>query len=376
MAVFGLRNEFELHKDVKDATMHQEQSTGKPRPRVSAAQVARACGVSTATVSYVFNGKPGVSPVVRRHVIETANELGYRSPLTAAKHNRSLTRVIGLIVPSMLNYMHMHWAQAIIDAAAEEGFDVFVSTTGDDPERLAHVAASMAARNVDGVISTGGMRLDARIHGTLGAARIPVVNLSRTVEHADASFIGIDDAQAASELMGHVLGHGVTKVATVIGPRFSTASATREAAFIDTAAAHDVPVPGRWRVSTRLHRGGGRIAAEELLADPDDRPEAIVCGSDEVALGVIEHAVVNGIDIPGELIVVGSDGLARSRSPLLGLTTIVQPVVEMATTAFRVLLERITEPGTPARTVICPHQLHIGTSCGCHPEDFNALAAR
>lgn len=129
-------------------------------------------------------------------------------------------------------------------------------------------------------------------------------------------------------------------------------------------------------MSTRLHRNGGRIAAEELLSDPSDRPEAIVCGSDEVALGVIEHAMVNGIDIPSSLIVVGSDGLARSRSPLLGLTTIVQPVVEMATTAFRVLLEHIAEPGAPARTVICPHQLHIGTSCGCHPEDFNALAAR
>ena len=89
------------------------------RPRVSAAQVARACGVSTATVSYVFNGKPGVSSVVRRQVIEKANELGYRSPLTTAMHNRSLTRVIGLIVPSMVNYMHMHLAQAIIEAAAE-----------------------------------------------------------------------------------------------------------------------------------------------------------------------------------------------------------------------------------------------------------------
>ncbi|MCM1013098.1 Degradation activator [Brevibacterium casei] len=367
---------FDLHKDVKDQTMHNDNRTAKPRPRVSAAQVARACGVSTATVSYVFNGKQGVSSTVRRHVIETANELGYRSPLTTAKHNRTLTRVIGLIVPSMVNYMHMHWAQAIIEAAAEEGFDVFVSTTGDDPERLAHVAATMAARNVDGVISTGGMRLDARLHGTLSAAKIPVVNLSRTVEHADASFIGIDDERAARELMTHVLDHGVSRIATVIGPRFSTASATRETSFIATAADHGIVIPGRWRVSTPLNRNGGRVAAEELLADPRDRPEAIVCGSDEVALGIIEHSLVNGIDIPDDLIVVGSDGLARSRSPLMGLTTVVQPVVEMATTAFSVLLERISDPGTSARTVICAHALHIGTSCGCNPETFNALTTR
>ncbi|WP_309133059.1 LacI family DNA-binding transcriptional regulator [Brevibacterium sp.] len=351
----------------------QEKDEKSPRSRVTAAQVARACNVSTATVSYVFNGKGGVSTAVRRHIIETANELGYRSPLTTANHNRTLTRVIGLIVPSMVNYMHMHWCQAIIDAAGDEGFDVFVSTTGDDSEKLAHVASTMAARNVDGVISTAGMRLDARFNGILSAERIPVVNLSRRVEHASASFIGIDDRRAAHELMEHVLSHGATKIATVIGPRFSTASADRERGFIETAAERGVEIPGRWKVSTKLNRNGGRIAAEELLRDPGDRPEAIVCGSDEVAVGVIEHAVMNEIGIPGDLIVVGSDGLARSRSPLLGMTTIVQPVVEMAKTAFEVLLDHIEHPGREPRTIICRHQIHVGTSCGCKPLSPNAL---
>ncbi|MEY8568823.1 LacI family DNA-binding transcriptional regulator [Brevibacterium linens] len=342
---------------------------------VSAAAVARACNVSTATVSYVFNGKSGVSAAVRRQVIEKANELGYRSPLSAADHNRTLTRVIGLIVPSMVNYMHMQWAQAIIDAAGREGFDVFVSTTGDDPEKLAHVASTLAARKVDGVISTAGMRLDARSYGTLAAARIPVVNLSRKVEHAAASFIGIDDALAARELMEHVLGHGPSRIATVIGPRFSTASADRESSFIETARAHGVEIPGQWKISTRLNRVGGRIAAEELLQESGVRPEAIVCGSDEVAFGVLEYAMVSGISIPGDLIVVGSDGLARSRSPLLGLTTIVQPVVEMAAGAFEILLDHIENPGRSVSTTICPHQIHIGSSCGCFPAPTAVRAA-
>lgn len=353
-------------------TTAQEKDRPRPRPRVSAAQVARACNVSTATVSYVFNGKSGVSAAVRRQVIETANELGYRSPLTSADHNRTLTRVIGLIVPSMVNYMHMHWSQAIIDAAGDEGFDVFVSTTGDDPEKLAHVASTLAARKVDGVISTAGMRMDARSNGILSAERIPVVNLSRNVEHASASFIGIDDRRAARELMEHVIGHGVARVATVIGPRFSTASAERERGFVDAAVAHGMSIPGRWKVSTRLNRNGGRIAAEELLRDPRNRPEAIVCGSDEVAVGIIEHSVMNGISIPDDLIVVGSDGLARSRSPLLGLTTIVQPVVEMAQTAFDVLLNHIQNPGSAPRSIICRHQIHVGSSCGCAPAPITA----
>ncbi len=130
-----------------------DRQTAKPRPRVSAAQVARACGVSTATVSYVFNGKQGVSASVRRQVIETANDLGYRSPLTTAQHNRTLTRVIGLIVPSMVNYMHMHWAQEIIEAADEEGYDVFVATTGETPN-----ASPMWRRRWPPAASTGSSR--------------------------------------------------------------------------------------------------------------------------------------------------------------------------------------------------------------------------
>src|SRR5699024_4636023 len=78
--------------------------------------------------------------------------------------------------------------------------------------------------------------------------------------------------------------------------------------------------------------------------------------------GIIEHSIVNGISIPDDLVVVGSDGLARSRSPLMGMTTIVQPVVEMAKTAFSVLLEHIGDPGVPVREVICRHQIHTGTS--------------
>src|SRR5699024_12399022 len=108
------------------------------------------------------------------------------------------------------------------------------------------------------------------------------------VEHADTSFIGIDDFLAAQELMAHVLGHGVTKIATVIGPRFSTASADREKAFIDTASAHGIIIPGYWKVSTRLHRNGGRIASEELLSDPNNRHDANVSGSNEAARSISE----------------------------------------------------------------------------------------
>lgn len=332
--------------------------------KVSAAAVARAAGVSAATVSYVMNGRHGVSVETRRQVLKIANELGYRPAGRGGLPGPLLTRVVAFILPNITNPMHTGWAQHIITAAAAEGFDVFVATTLDDPESLAQIASTVAARSVDGVIIAGALRDDSRALRTLRQRRIPYVYLSRHAEHVPGDFVGIDDGTAASELMQHVLDHGYTDIATVIGPRFSTASLARETAFVQTAAAAGVEISGPSRISTRLSAEGGQVAAQQLL-NASSRSRAVVCGSDEIAMGVMEHALALGLRIPEDVAVVGSDGLPHSRSRLIGMTTIVQPVKQMADRAFELLLDQIASPRTTYAHTICPHRLHLGTSCGC-----------
>ncbi|NKX52719.1 LacI family transcriptional regulator, partial [Arthrobacter deserti] len=247
---------------------------------------------------------------------------------------------------------------------AAEGFEVFVATTQDDPDSLAQVAGTLAARRVGGVIIAAALREDSRALRTLRQHRIPYVYLSRRSEYVPGDFVGIDDDAAAAQLMHHVLDHGYTEVATVIGPRFSTASLAREQAFVRTAAPHGVAVTGPRKVSTRLNAEGGLVAAQNLLG-AENPPRAIVCGSDEIAIGVMEHALALGLRIPDDLAVVGSDGLPHSRSRLIGMTTIVQPVQQMARRAFELLLDQITSPRSTYAYIVCDHQLHLGTSCGC-----------
>jgi LacI family transcriptional regulator len=311
-----------------------------------------------------MNGRPGVSADTRRQILKIANELGYRPSSHGSLPGPLLTRVVAFILPNITNPMHTGWAQHIITASAGEGFDVFVATTFDDPEALAQIASTLAARSVDGVIIAGALREDTRALRTLRQRRIPYVYLSRRADHVPGDFVGIDDGTAASELMQHVLDHGYTDIATIIGPRFSTASLAREAAFVRTAQAAGVEIAGPRRISTRLSAEGGLVAAQQLLSAPA-RPRAVVCGSDEIAMGVMEHALALGLRIPDDVAVVGSDGLPHSRSRLIGMTTIVQPVKQMAERAFQLLLEQITSPRTTYAHTICPHRLHLGTSCGC-----------
>ena len=146
------------------------QNSQRPA-KISAAAVARAAGVSPATVSYVMNGRQGVSADTRRQILKIANELGYRPSGHGRLPDPLLTRVVGFILPNITNPMHTGWAQHIITASAAEGFDVFVATTFDDPESLAQIASTLAARNVDGVIIAGALREDSRALRTLLSSR-------------------------------------------------------------------------------------------------------------------------------------------------------------------------------------------------------------
>ena len=110
---------------------------------------------------------------------------------------------------------------------------------------------------------------------TLRAARIPYVCLSRRADFLDSDFVGIDDDAAATTLMQHMLSHGFTEIATVIGPRFSTASLAREQAFVRTAAAAGITISGDRKISTRVDNEGGRLAAERLFS-AGTPPQAVV----------------------------------------------------------------------------------------------------
>lgn len=333
---------------------------------VSAAAVARAAGVSPAAVSYVMNGKGGVAAATREHILAVADELGFRPPDRGGPADPNRTRVIGLVQPNIINPTYPRFAQSIVSAAAEAGYEVFVATTQDDPRTLANVARSLVQRNVDGVVLSAALREDATALRTLRAARIPYVYLSRRSPYLEGDFVGIDDAAAATSLMEHVLGHGHTEIAVVIGPRFSSASLAREQAFVATARAHDVDISGDRKISTELSSDGGRRAAERLFGR-DDPPRAVVCGSDELAIGILEHAAEHGIRVPEDVAVTGHDGIPHSTSALIGLTTVIQPLEQMGREAFGMLLARMEEPSASYRSLVCAHRLHIGRTCGCAP---------
>lgn len=332
--------------------------------RVSAADVARAVGVSSATVSYVMNGRTGVSAQTRSRILEVAEELGHISTARASRLRSHQTRVIGLILTDIANPFYTEIAAGTIDAARGRGYEVFLAHTQEDPDTLRSVVQAMVARDVDGVVFTVLHPDDGAVIRAMRSAHIPLVQLSRRIERIDADFVGIDDRAAAAEMMEHVLGHGYRDIVTVVGPRTSSASAAREDGFVSASESHGVRGIVSHRISTYLSERAGYEVVEKLLAGKA-LPRAIVCGSDAIALGAISALRAHAIRVPDDVAVTGFDGLYPGASPLSELTTVSQPRCEMAEQAIDLLTHRIDGVGGSFQNVLRAHHLRVGTTCGC-----------
>ncbi|PFG39054.1 LacI family transcriptional regulator [Georgenia soli] len=329
---------------------------------VSAAGLARLLGVSSAAVSYALNGRRGVSDELRRRILDAAVEHGMDIPAAALRP--ATQPVLGLVLADVGNPYYSEMAISVTDAARERGFEVFLSNSSDAPESVAAAVDAMIHHGVDGVLITALQAGNADVCRPLRAARIPFVQISRRMLSAEADFVGIDDLAAGAEVMDHVLDHGYTKVAVVGGPVSSSASAHRADGFRRALRVRGVDLPRAWNITGGLNEVDGARAARHLLDQPE-LPEVIVCGTDAIALGVIAVLAGRGLQVPDDIAVTGFDGLTTARTSLVDITTVVQPRPRMAAEAVRLLHERQRTPNAPAQSIVLPHGLYIGKSCGC-----------
>lgn len=324
--------------------------------------VAREAGVSTATVSYVLNKKDGVSEATRRHVLLTAERLGF--PIEQFPSATARQRILGLILPSISNPFYSDLSVGFLEAAQTEGYDVLLTHTHEDQDSLNRAIESMLDRNVEGLAFAIGRSDNASALRRLRQAHVPLVQISRSFQSVKANFVGIDDRAAAAAIMRHAVEHERFPIATVIGPRSSLASAQREAAFVEEAERLGVAIPPELRISGALSMQAGRDAASRLLSDPA-RPRFVLCGSDTLALGVMSEAMEMDLRVPQDVAISGFDGIEIASTPMIGLTGITQPRLQMGLRSAELLIEHIEHPEQAASQIILPHGVRFGTSCGC-----------
>ncbi|AJE43409.1 LacI family DNA-binding transcriptional regulator [Streptomyces nodosus] len=311
------------------------------------AEVARFAGVSEVTVRRTLNGSPLVAAVTRERVLRALDVMGLPRPALMEEERGPL---VGVVVPDLQNPVFPAFAEALAGRLNKRGLIPALCTRTADGVSEANYIEMLLAQNIGGIVFIGSSYTDAGVEqgAALKARKVPLVLVNPADENADAARISADDADAVHQSLTHLTGMGHERIGLLVGPVGHVPSARKLAAFGAFFKAGRVP-PEQWMPlvgHTLFSMEAGASVAAGLLRQG---ATALVCGSDELALGAIRGARRQGLDVPGDVSVVGFDDSLFMGVVDPPLTTCRQPVSRMAEAAVEVLLRQIrghrVEPG-------------------------------
>lgn len=321
--------------------------TDIPRVRTSAPtirQVAAAAGVSRATASRVINGGHLVSPQTKAAVEAAIAQLGFTPNPVARSLATRRTGSVALVVPEPNTRLltDPFFGNIIngLSLALEEGDLQMVLLIARDGTGTRRASRYLTTGHVDGAVVASHHRDDA-LNGELVASGLPSVFIGRPLDVEHAHYVDIDNTLGARLATEHLLGLGRTKVATIAGPADMTAGIDRLLGWRQALESAGLPTDAMVRGDfTTL---GGADAAERLLAQHPD-VDAIFCASDVMAASALSVLRTHGRRVPQDIAVMGFDDLEVAESTRPPLSTVAQPVREMAVRAGRMLIDLLAHP--------------------------------
>jgi len=321
--------------------------------------VARHAGVSIKTVSRVMNQEPTVHADTRMRVQQAVAALNYRPQLSARSLAGARSFLIGLLYydPSAVFVAGVQRGATL--ACREAGRHLVVESLQEDAVDVqAQIEAMLAALRPDGMILTPPLCDNPAILETLRASRTPCVLISPAGEGAGMASVRMDDALAAEELTNLLVSLGHQAIAFIEGHQ--AASQRRREGYERALKAHGLAVDPGLVMPGTFQFESGVAAARRLFALPAP-PTAIFAANDDMALGALTEAQRLGIAVPGDVAIVGFDDSRAATLVWPELTTVRQPLAEMAAAAVAMLLagEARLDAGAPAPVRVLPHEVVV-----------------
>jgi LacI family transcriptional regulator len=305
--------------------------------RMTIAEVAEKAGVSRTTVSHVISGNRPVAAMTREKVERVIREMGYRPNGLARSLRIQRTHTIALVIPDINNPFYPVLARGLDDVMGEEYRTLICNTDAIRERELAFVA-DVFDRKVDGMVIVAFQIGAADLDDILGM-NVPVVSIGDNIDDQRVDIVLTDDEHGAYEATRYLLDKGHRRVGLVGGaerPGLRRMAGYRRALDEIGIPFHpELAVVGGWT------RQGGKEGMSQLLA-LDERPDAVFCANDLMAIGAIDAARHVGLAIPDDIAIVGYDDIEAAAMVTPPLTTITNPAYEAGQTAGRLLLDRVT----------------------------------
>jgi DNA-binding LacI/PurR family transcriptional regulator len=329
-----------------------------PKSRApSIRDVARLAGVSHQTVSRVLNNHPSIRDSTKARVQQVMDDLQYRPNRAARALSRGTSRTIGVLSASSSQYGPASSIAAIQDAAREAGYYVNTANlTSADPATIEAALDHLMLQSVEGIVVIAPQMRVFDVLEQLSIA-VPYVTLQSTgsLNEHGLSFDQIAGARAATR---HLIDLGHRNIYHLAGPQDWIEAEARMRGFLDEMGAMDVPttapILGDWTADF------GYYAGRELLRVRDFT--AIFSSNDQMALGLM-HAIRDaGLDIPGDVSVVGFDDIPEAAHFWPPLTTVRQDFAELGRRCMALLLDDITDGPDQQRSAIIPELIVRGST--------------
>lgn len=313
--------------------------------------VARQANVSTATVSRALNRPDSVSVRLRERIAEAIRDLGYIPDASARALSSRQTQTIGAIVPTVDNAMFARGLQAVQSYLSSQGYLLLLASNEYDLDVELEQARNLVSRGIDGLILRGDER-HPELRRMLMTQGIPFVNVGVYDPGKPYASVGVDNAAAGERVTRHLIDLGHRRVALVSAiQRNNDRARARTRGALAALERMGITPPDAWQLQVNYSLDEARQAARTLLSG-DEVPSAIVCGNDVIAYGVMLQAIRLGLDVPGDLSVVGFDDLDWSRHLQPSLTTIHMPTDEIWVCAGQYLTGTLTgKPTIPHREI-------------------------
>ncbi|MBP5979673.1 MAG: substrate-binding domain-containing protein [Halomonas sp.] len=334
--------------------MLNTQVTGKqPHSVPTIKDVAKAAGCSTATVSRALATPEKVSDATRKRVVQAIAQVGYSPNIAARNLRRAESKTIVALLPDISNPFFSEIISGMEDVAHQAGYQVLIGDCEHDPARAEAYFRLLSTNQADGIVLLTSEIPKALVKQADGQASFPLVMACEFFSDLDLPVIAIDNHQASCQAIDYLVSLGHQRIATLTGPASNPICLERLRGYHDTLAANGLTGEARIAGGDFGFRSGFQQGL--ALLDSTQRPTAIFCHSDEMAIGVLKAARQLNIAVPGQLSIVGFDNIGLSEYCEPELTTISQPRNEIGQQAMHSLLHLLRGERVIRRQTLSSH---------------------
>jgi LacI family transcriptional regulator len=325
--------------------------------------VAKAAGVSAATVSAVVNGSAYVSPGLRARVLEAVGQQGYAPSQLARSLRRGRSELIAIVVADLSNLFFSRVVCAAETAVSAWGYSLVVFNSDEKPEAEKQILNRAWRLRCEGVILVPvSSELTPSLRDFEGR-RAPTVLFGRTVDDNFLDTVTIDNFSASYQVTNYLVDLGHVRIGAITGSLHLSTGRDRFDGMQAAMSAKGLAVDPRFVRSGDFREEVAYSVARDMFEQPE-RPTALYVASGAMSLGVLRAIADAGMKCPDDISVASTDNIPGIRGLRPALTRAEHPMVEMVNESVRLLMDRINRgPRIEPRKVVFPPTLVVGDSC-------------